>query len=170
MSKWLGESEKQISHAFRQAQQDKALLLIDEVDGFLQDRRGAERSWEVTMVNEMLTQMESFSGVFIASTNLVEGLEPAALRRFDLKVRFDFLKPEQAWELLLRQCAALGLAEPLPEIRPRIDRLLNLTPGDFAAVARQHRFRPIETAAALITALDAECTLKDGGRAVIGFV
>lgn len=170
MSKWLGESEKQISHAFRQAEQDKALLLIDEVEGFLQDRRGAERSWEVTMVNEMLTQMESFSGVFIASTNLMDGLEPAALRRFDLKVRFDFLKPEQAWELLRRQCAALKLADPLPEIRTRLDRLLNLTPGDFAAVARQHRFRPIDTVIGLLSALEAECALKTGGRAVLGFV
>jgi len=170
MSKWLGESEKQICHAFRQAEQDKALLLIDEVDGFLQDRRGAQRSWEVTMVNEMLTQMESFSGVFIASTNLMDGLEPAALRRFDLKVRFDFLKPDQAWELLRRQCAALQLPVPLPDLRPHLARMGKLTPGDFAAVARQHRFRPIESAAALLTALNGECALKEGGAVGIGFV
>jgi ATP-dependent 26S proteasome regulatory subunit len=170
MSKWLGESEKQICHAFRQAEQDKALLLIDEVDSFLQDRRGAQRSWEVTMVNEMLTQMESFSGVFMASTNLMDGLEPAALRRFDLKVRFDFLKPDQAWELLRRQCAALQLPEPLPDLRPHLARMGKLTPGDFAAVARQHRFRPIESAAALLTALNGECALKEGGAVGIGFV
>ncbi|MFZ4624377.1 MAG: AAA family ATPase [Rhodoferax sp.] len=157
ISKWVGDSEKQICHAFRQAEQDKAVLLIDEVDGFLQDRRDMHHSWEVTMVNEMLTQMESFAGVFIASTNLMDGLEPAALRRFDLKVRFDFLKPAQAWELLRRQCAALGLAEPLPELRGHLDRLSQLTPGDFAAVARQHRFRPVESAAALLAALDGEC-------------
>jgi SpoVK/Ycf46/Vps4 family AAA+-type ATPase len=170
MSKWLGESEKQICHAFRQAEQDKALLLIDEVDGFLQDRRGAQRSWEVTMVNEMLTQMESFSGVFIASTNLMDGLEPAALRRFDLKVRFDFLKPEQAWELLRRQCGALDLAEPSHDLRAQLERLGKLTPGDFAAVARQHRFRPLESAAMLLTALGGECALKEGGRGGMGFV
>lgn len=93
MSKYLGESEQNIASAFRQAEQDGALLLIDEVDSFLQDRRGAQRSWEVSQVNEMLTQMESFGGVFIASTNLMTGLDPAALRRFVLKVRFDFMKP-----------------------------------------------------------------------------
>jgi SpoVK/Ycf46/Vps4 family AAA+-type ATPase len=170
MSKWLGESEKQICHAFRQAEQDKALLLIDEVDGFLQDRRGAQRSWEVTMVNEMLTQMESFSGVFIASTNLMDGLEPAALRRFDLKVRFDFLKPDQAWELMRRHCGALDLAEPSHDLRAQLERLGKLTPGDFAAVARQHRFRPLESAAMLLTALSGECALKQGGRGGMGFV
>jgi len=43
-------------------------------------------------------------------------------------------------------------------------------PGDFAAVARQHRFRPLESAAALLAALDGECALKQGGRCGIGFV
>ena len=57
MSMWVGENEKNIARAFRQADQDGALLLIDEVDSFLQDRRGAQRGWEVSMVNEMLTQM-----------------------------------------------------------------------------------------------------------------
>jgi transitional endoplasmic reticulum ATPase len=105
----LGQSEKNIAHAFAQAEQDRALLLIDEVDSFLQDRRGAQRSWEVSQVNEMLTRMEAFSGVFIAFTNLMAGLDQAALRRFDLKVKFDFLKAKQAQELLWRYCITLGL-------------------------------------------------------------
>lgn len=170
ISKWVGDSEKQISHAFRQAEQDNALLLIDEVDGFLQDRRGAKQSWEVTLVNEMLTQMESFSGIFIASTNLMDGLDQAAVRRFDLKVKFDYLKADQAWQLLLRQCSALGLAAPETAQRHQLDRLCKLTPGDFAAVARQHRFRPVASAAMLVAALEGECALKQGGRGAIGFV
>ena len=93
---WVGGSEKNIAKAFKDAVDDKALLLIDEVDSFLQNRQGASRSWEVTSVNEMLTQMEQFPGIFIASTNMMHGLDQAALRRFDLKVRFDYLLPEQA--------------------------------------------------------------------------
>lgn len=57
------------------------------------------RSWEVTQVNEMLTQMEAFEGVFIASTNLVKNLDAAAMRRFDVKMEFKPLKPDQAWWL-----------------------------------------------------------------------
>ncbi len=170
MSKWVGESEKQIASVFRQAEQDKALLLIDEVDSFLQDRRQAQQSWEVTLVNEMLTQIESFSGIFVASTNLMNGLEPAALRRFDLKVGFDYLKPDQAWALLQRQCRVLGLEVPQPEHRQSMDRMNKLTPGDFAAVARQHRFRPVASVAMLVGALEGECALKPGGRAGMGFV
>ncbi len=170
MSMWVGENEKNIAQAFRQADQDGALLLIDEVDSFLQDRRGAQRGWEVSMVNEMLTQMESFSGVFIASTNLMTGLDQAALRRFDLKVKFDFLKPEQSWELVRRYCKQLHLPSPQPDLLARTMRLERLTPGDFAAVMRQHRFRPIQSPATLISALEAECAVKEGGKASIGFL
>lgn len=170
MSPWVGENEKNIAYAFRQAEDDGALLLIDEVDSFLADRRGAQRGWEVTLVNEMLTQMESFSGVFIASTNLMDGLDQAALRRFDLKVKFDYLRPEQGWKMLCRYCVRLHLAAPSPDLRPEMNRLGRLTPGDFAAVARQHRFRPLQSPAALVTALEAECALKEGSKASIGFL
>jgi transitional endoplasmic reticulum ATPase len=170
MSMWVGGSEKNLARAFKQAEQQGALLLIDEVDSFLQDRRGAKASWEVTHVNEMLTQMESYPGVFIASTNLMAGLDQAALRRFDLKVKFDFLQPQQAWALLSRQCESLGLSEPAPQIQAQINAMRQLTPGDFAAVARQHRFRPIASAADFVAALSAECGLKEGSRASMGFV
>jgi SpoVK/Ycf46/Vps4 family AAA+-type ATPase len=170
MSMWVGENEKNIARAFKQAEQEGALLLIDEVDSFLQDRRGSHSSWEVTLVNEMLTQMESFSGVFIASTNLMEGLDQAALRRFDLKVKFDFLKPAQARELLRRHCIQLSISAPQSEQEARLQRLSKLTPGDFAAVARQNRFRPITSADNLVTALEAECAVKEGARAGIGFL
>lgn len=118
----------------------------------------------------MLTQMESFSGVFIASTNLMSCLDQAALRRFDLKVKFDFLCPEQAWELLCRHCNALKFGVPQPDLLPRVMRLSQLTPGDFAAVLRQHRFRPIESPAAFVSFLEAECVVKEGGKASIGFM
>ena len=170
MSMWVGENEKNIARAFKQAEQDGALLLIDEVDGFLQDRRGATRSWEVTLVNEMLTQMESFPGVFIASTNLMDGLDQAALRRFDLKVKFDFLKPEQASELLRRYCFQLGLPMPQQAHLERVMRMHQLTPGDFATVCRQSRFRPIVSTDALVAALEAECIVKESSKTAIGFL
>ena len=171
MSKWVGENEKNIAEAFRRASQDGALLLIDEVDSFLQDRRGAQQSWEVRLVNEMLTQMESFDGVLIASTNLMDGLDQASLRRFDLKVKFDYLRPAQAWSLLRRHCESLGFAPPETALRPRLTRLAKLTPGDFAAVARQGRFRSLVAPIEVIAALEAECAIKAQGHSQpIGFV
>ena len=170
MSKWVGENEKNIARAFRQAEQDGALLLIDEVDSFLQDRRGAKAGWEASLVNEMLTQMESFSGVFIASTNLMTGLDQAALRRFDLKVKFDFLRASQAVDLFTRHCSQLNIDPPSATHVNRISHMAKLTPGDFAAVARQNRFRPIRSAQGLLIALEAECAIKEGAKSGIGFL
>jgi SpoVK/Ycf46/Vps4 family AAA+-type ATPase len=170
MSKWVGDSEKAIAAAFRQAEREGALLMLDEVDSFLREREGAHHSWEVTRVNEMLTRMENFSGVFIASTNLMEGLDAAALRRFDMKIHFGHLAPEQAARMLERQCACLGLEAPEPDQLARARRLALLTPGDFAALARRHRFTPFARSAQVVDALEQECALKRGKSASIGFL
>jgi AAA+ superfamily predicted ATPase len=170
LSKWVGENEKNIANAFREAVDEGVILHIDEVDGFLQDRRRAVRSWEVTAVNEMLTQMEAFGGIFIASTNLIGDFDEAALRRFDLKVKFDYLTAVQAWRLLGRQVEALRLGPPHPELRARLDRLGTLTPGDFAAVARRQRFLALGSAHAFVDALEKECAMKEARPNAIGFV
>lgn len=89
LSAWVGDAEKNIRQMFRDAADEGALLLLDEADSFLQDRRTARRSWEITQVNELLVQMEQFDGIFVASTNLFEGLDGAALRRKDTFWIFD---------------------------------------------------------------------------------
>lgn len=170
MSPWVGENEHNIAAAFHAADVGGSILLIDEVDTFLRDRRDAQRAWEASLVNEMLVQMESFAGVFIASTNLMDGLDQAALRRFDLKVKLDYLRFEQAWDLLTRHCTQLGVGAPPKHMQPRVRRLTMLTPGDFATVVRQHRLRPITSPADLIAAIEFECALKGARPTSIGFV
>lgn len=170
LSMWVGGNEQNIANAFKEAEAEGAVLLLDEVDSFLRDRRGAERGWEVSQVNEMLTQMETFPGVFIATTNLMTGLDQAALRRFDLKIKFDFLKQDQAWGLLQKHCKSLDVARPHKSLKRSLDALNNLTPGDFAAVSRRHRFNPITSAKAMIVALAAECAIKEGVKRAIGFI
>lgn len=171
ISMYVGQTEQNIARAFRDAEQEGALLMVDEVDSFLQDRRKAQRSWEVTAVNEMLTQMEGYSGVFIASTNLMEGLDQAALRRFDIKTKFGYLKPVQAWALFVRLCDSLGL-DIGTDCQQSLDRLAFLTPGDFAVIARRHRFQPFPDAASVIRVLDEECLLKEDAKPSrsIGFI
>lgn len=168
---FVGESEANIASAFREAHRDGAVLMVDEVDSFLADRRNARRSWEATLVNEMLSQMEQFEGVFIASTNLMEGLDQAALRRFDLKLRFGYLKPEQAHRMLASVVERLALPGMSRAVVDAVARLQVLTPGDFAAIARRHRFSPLRDAKDLASALRDECLMKeDGRRGRMGFV
>lgn len=106
---------------------------------FVDERNNAMTNWELSQVNEMLTQMENFDGIFIATTNLMDNLDRASLRIFDLKLEFKYLKPEQAWKLFKIECENIGIniSDNLKNI---VKSISNLTPGDFAAVIRQHRF------------------------------
>jgi SpoVK/Ycf46/Vps4 family AAA+-type ATPase len=168
-SKWLGEAEQNLARMFEEAALENAVLLLDEADSFLTDRRGAQRSWEVSQVNEMLTQMEAFEGIFIASTNLMGTLDQAALRRFDLKIHFDFMAPNQR-EALFRDCmASLGLQMDVESLSA-VSHLSRLTPGDFANVMRQSRLEPMTSGLGFAERLAQECHLKPGGiRRSIGF-
>lgn len=169
VSPWVGMTERNLARMFRKAQEEEAVLLLDEADSFLRDRQGARQSWEVTEVNEMLAQMECYEGIFIASTNLMDSLDAAALRRFDLKIRFDFLKPEQARMLFLDMAGRLRLDVP-KAVEVRLPRLDCLTPGDFANVARQAMLRRIASAHELLERLAAECAVKpEGKKRAIGF-
>lgn len=159
MDAYVGETEKNIAKAFKEAKEKKAVLVFDEVDTFLQDRNEATRSWEVSQVNEMLTQMESFEGVFIATTNLIDRLDKASIRRFDMKIEFGYLKPKQAQKLFMKECEILGLEVS----KTTKDRLLDfsiLTPGDFAAALRANRFSPIKDADDFINRLNEEIKHK----------
>jgi SpoVK/Ycf46/Vps4 family AAA+-type ATPase len=168
---YVGQTEQRIAALFRNADADGAILLLDEADSFLQDRREAKASWEVTAVNEMLTQMESFAGLFICSTNLMDRLDEASLRRFAIKVRFDYLTLDQRCQLLLDHLPKQSRAQR-SQLRQALAALANLTPGDFATIRRQ--------SALFGTALDADAWLdrlrresqakRDQGRRRIGFM
>ena len=167
----VGQTEQNLAAAFSLAQETGAVLVLDEVDSFLQDRSKARHSWEVTGVNEMLTQMEAFDGLFIASTNLMNDLDEAALRRFDLKVNFKALRAEQIVELFQSHILELKLKDPKQLGLNKVVGLNNLAPGDFAAVARRARFKPFSDGLGFADALVEEVVLKrDGVKRTIGFV
>jgi transitional endoplasmic reticulum ATPase len=170
LSPFVGGTEMHIAGTFEKALRDDAILMIDEVDSFLQDRAKAVRSWEVTQVNELLTRMETFNGVFIATTNRLEHLDAASLRRFDLKLRFDYLAPHQIRELLGAWCRSLGIAPSGDNDREMIESMECVTPGDFAAAARRHRFQPFVDAGELLSALNNDAAMKAGSARRIGFL
>jgi SpoVK/Ycf46/Vps4 family AAA+-type ATPase len=173
VSKYVGETEQNMAAMFREAQSEKAVLLLDEADSFLQDRRGAQRTYEVTEVNEMLQGMERYAGIFICTTNLMDSLDAAALRRFTFKIKFMPLTAGQREQMFVTEALggeAAGLNE---DLRRRLSRLDALCPGDYAAVRRQ-----VEILAAALspdefmTQLEAEHRIKPDirERRDIGFV
>jgi transitional endoplasmic reticulum ATPase len=128
-SMWLGESEKAIAAAFEEAADLRAFLILDEADSLLRDRGAAQHSWEITQVNEMLTQMERHPYPFAYTTNAPELLDAAAARRFLFKVRFLPMTAEQIAEAYRRVFRTEAPAFVL--------KLGALTPADFATVARK---------------------------------
>ncbi len=164
-----GRAERRIRKVFSKAQQSGALLLFDEADTFLYDRRNAHRSWEVSFVNEFLTQLENYTGLIAATTNLRSLVDSAAIRRFDIKVEFKFLEFEQVTGLFRAYCERYGLR--VTDER-ELDELRNigvLTPGDFAAVDERSRFFPIRSVEQFREALIDECSLKPDSNRQFGF-
>ena len=139
------------------AEEKKAILFLDEADSLIRDRSGASHNWEVTQVNEMLTQMENFKGIFIAATNFDGTLDTASRRRFALKVKFGYLKPEgieKLWQAFF----------PSVEMPDAVRNLRMLTPGDFNAAYGTLRFydKSELTAEIILDALKSEIAYKDG--------
>ncbi len=137
MSKYVGETEQNMAAMFKEAEAEKAVLLLDEADSFLQDRRGAQRSYEVTEVNEMLQGMERHNGIFICTTNLLDKIDQAALRRFTFKIKFMPLTAVQRETMFVTEALAGDADLFTPDLRTRLAKLTQICPGDFAAVKRQ---------------------------------
>lgn len=166
LSMWLGKSEQNIAKAFSEAEQKGAILVLDEVDSFLQDRSGAYHSWEVTQVNEMLTQMESFQGIFIATTNFMTNLDKASIRRFDMKVEFKPLDSTRFIKAFGLYARHLGISDYVAFLessfaKRAIAKLDNICFGDFALIARSARFEAITSSQQLLEKLQEESRLKD---------
>lgn len=173
VSKYVGETEQNLARMFDEAEREGAVLLLDEADSFLRSRLRAERTYEVTEVNEMLQGMERFGGVFVCTTNLFEELDEAALRRFSFKIRFRPLTAPQRERMFVAEALAGDAALLTAEQRQRLAQLDQLTPGDYAAVQRQvdilgAAFEPD----AFLSQLEAEHRVKPGvrERRGIGFV
>ena len=137
MSKYVGETEQNMAAMFKEAEDEKAVLLLDEADSFLQDRRGAQRTYEVTEVNEMLQGMERHNGVFICTTNLLDSIDQAALRRFTFKIKFMPLTLVQRELMFVTEALASDATLMTDDLRARLAKLAQICPGDFAAVKRQ---------------------------------
>ncbi len=173
VSKFVGETEQNMAKMFAEAESEQAVLLLDEADSFLQDRRGAQRTYEVTEVNEMLQQMERFNGIFVCTTNLLDRVDQAALRRFTFKIKFKPLTAAQRETMFITEALAGDATKLDDALRTRLNKLEQICPGDFAAVKRQVDILATEFSAdEFMEQLEAEHRIKPEVREArsMGFV
>lgn len=162
IDKYVGETEQRIARAFREASATRSFLVFDEADSLLRTRSGAQHTWEVTQVNEMLTWMERHPQPFACTTNALDAIDPAALRRFIFKVKFLAMDAPAIEDMFAARFDAVA-----PQ---RVRLLTNLTPGDFAVVARKAEVFAERDANRLADWLFEEAAAKpEGGLRRIGF-
>lgn len=159
---YVGGTEHKIAGAFGESRDTGAFLVLDEADSLLLERADAVRSWEISIVNEVLTWMETHPLPFACTTNLAGRLDRASLRRFLIKLRFDWLTEAQARRAFQQ---FFGLSAP-----PGLDALRTLTPADFALVRHRAALRQERPGSdALLHLLATECRERVGGRGPVGF-
>lgn len=161
---FVGQTEHNIASAFQEARDKKAMLVFDEADSFLRDRAKAHQSWEVSHVNEMLTQMEAADHPFVCTTNLMDDVDQAALRRFSFKVKYEYLTPDQV-------VTAFEDFFNISVSKNEIADLTHVAPGDFAVVKQQAQLLDMTDKNELISRLRAEQQAKKVGKSKpkIGF-
>ena len=170
ISCWVGQTEKLIADAFDEAEEDEAILFLDEADSFFYPRKDAMHSWEKTQTNELLTQTENYNGIMICATNMKDGLDEASLRRFKFKVEFKTLAQDGNIEMYKTVLAPLASAK-LSEIEEkRVRSLKGLTPGEFRLVADKYSFLESKVLPSqLIQSLMEELKHKPNMGKAIGF-
>ena len=138
---YVGESEQKVKEAFQEAADTDSILLFDEADTFFGNRENAVRSWERSLVNEFLTQMEAFDGIVICTTNLRNIMDPAMQRRFHIITEFKPLEEKGIELLLYRYFSDFVFSQKEIQSLSKMD---SVTPGDFSSLSGRIRFMPKE--------------------------
>jgi hypothetical protein len=93
VSKYIGETEKNLSTIFREAEQSQALLFFDEADSLFGKRtevKDAQDRFANIEVNYLLQRVEQYEGIVVLATNLQRNIDDAFLRRIKEVVDFPF--------------------------------------------------------------------------------
>ncbi len=115
VSKYIGETEKNLAQLFDRADGKDWILFFDEADSLFGKRTGISDSkdkWANLEMSYLLQRMEEFEGLCILATNLKHNLDPAMTRRFQSLIYFPWPKPDER-ALIWEKSLPPGFAYPL---------------------------------------------------------
>ena len=113
ISKWVGETEKNLGRIFDEAHDANAMLLFDEADALFGKRtevKSAQDKHANLEVNYILQRMETFDGVSVLTTNFESSIDQALQRRLNFRVRFPEPEVDERaalWQKLLPPATGL---------------------------------------------------------------
>ena len=113
--------------------------------------------------------MEGFRGVLICTTNLIDRFDPASLRRFAYKVKFDYLKIHQKVSIFNQLFEAVIKLPGKQTVANSLKPIPGLTIGDFTTVYKQAIFLPQITFSTIVDLLEKESGMKKSLHKKIGF-
>jgi SpoVK/Ycf46/Vps4 family AAA+-type ATPase len=158
VSKYIGETEKNLERVFAQAEHQNWILFFDEADALFGKRtqvKDAHDRFANQEVSYLLQRVEDFAGVVILATNLRDNLDDAFLRRFECVVSFPMPGPaevESLWKNgFSRQCTL----EPDIDVR-RLSQRYRLTGGGIMNVVRFCSLRALRRNSNVVRLRDLE--------------
>ncbi len=125
VSKWMGETEKNLAEVFEAAERAQAVLLFDEADALFGKRTevsDAHDRYANLETAYLLTRLERFEGLAVLSTNLRQNIDPAFMRRLEFVVDFDEPTRDERlalWRGHIPEQAPLADDVDLPELAAR---------------------------------------------------
>lgn len=148
---------------FDDAAASRTVIIIDEVETLFWERSASTKSWESSQVNAFLAGLDSHPMPFLCTTNHIERIDPAILRRLTFRVKLDALTKDQraaAWPHFFEGEAPLAVA-----------RLDGLTPADFATVRKKADILGValNDCVSIMAMLEQELAAKPHASARIGF-
>jgi hypothetical protein len=176
LDKYVGESEKSVGRAFKEAEEEGAFLFIDEADTFLWDRSTAQRAFEASLTNALLQLLDARKVPVAFASNLITKIDPAVQRRLQVIVEFpvpDRPCRERLWRIHLDrfEWGKVVGAAPLAEVALTGALIDNAVCAADRAL-RIGRALPVDLMPWLIGESKrqaARMTYGNGGRRTVGF-
>ncbi|HEX4961795.1 MAG TPA: ATP-binding protein, partial [Thermoanaerobaculia bacterium] len=140
VSKYIGETEKNLRRVFDAAEEGGAILLFDEADALFGKRSEVKDSHDRHAnieVGYLLQRMEAYRGLAILTTNLKDSLDPAFLRRLRFVVQFPFpdaAQREEIWRRVFPQ------ETPVESLEPKLLARLGVAGGNIRNIALNAAF------------------------------
>jgi AAA+ superfamily predicted ATPase len=145
VSKYVGETEKNLSRVFAEAEDANAIIFFDEADALFGKRgevKEAQDRWANMEVNYLLQRVEEYAGVVILASNLRQNIDDAFLRRIHVIVEFPFPDTEARFRIL-SSLFPTGLNRPSDEELMVLAEQFKLAGGSLKNVVLDAAFRAL---------------------------
>jgi hypothetical protein len=149
VSKYIGETEKNLRRVFDAADHSGAVLLFDEADALFGKRsevRDSHDRYANVEISFLLQAMESYRGLAVLTTNMRNAIDPAFLRRLRFVISFPFPGTDERYRIWLR---AFPPATPTHELDAAKLAQLSVAGGNIRSIALHASFFAAEAGVAV---------------------